>query len=144
VVKMAEEKKESEEISEEDIKILYDLAEYITNAACDDIEENYDDFFDLIKEKDPTMDNYEDIIDELLEKVDKTLDNDVSYFGFNLDPFEDILKDWGFSDEEVKDFLKRHSDTIAYMYQHDFVFLLGERLKFDVREYLFYKENELD
>jgi hypothetical protein len=140
---MVEEKKESEEISEEDMKILYNLAEYITDAACDDIEANYDDFYNLIVEKKPTMENYEDLINKLLEEVEKTLDNDITYYGFDIHLFEEILEDW-LSGEEVKEFMKRHSDTIAYMYEHDFVFLLGEKLKFDIKEYLFYKENEHD
>ncbi|MGC8584870.1 MAG: hypothetical protein ACP5L4_01945 [Thermoplasmata archaeon] len=131
----------SEKISEEDEKTLYDLSEFITDMAIGDIENNYDGFFEEIIEH-ATFQNYEDMIDALIKKVEKKLDEDISYYGFDFETIKKILMNerafynYDFDKEKAQEFIERNKDTIEYMYEHDFTFLLREDLENDVLEKL--------
>jgi hypothetical protein len=131
----------NEEIDAFDTRILYNLSEYITDMAIADLEDNYDNFFESIIEK-ANFQNFEDLIDALAQEIEKKLDEDITYFGFDYEDVKEILinerafYDYDFDEETAEEFIERNRDTIAYMYENDFIFFLKEDLENDVLEKL--------
>lgn len=132
---------EEREIKEFDSKVLYDLGEFITDLAIGDLEDYYDEFFEEIIEH-TTFQNYEELIDNLAKKIENELDNDITFYGFDFESIKEILLnerafyDYDFNETTAQEFIERNKDTIAYMYEHDFLFFLKENLENDVLEKL--------
>jgi hypothetical protein len=123
-------------MEEFDIKILYDLAEIITNTAIKDINDYYDEIYKSIIEK-ATFENYLDLIDEKVNEFEKDLDKEMTtFFERYIDDIKDLLIDWGYDQEEIKGFIERQADTIFYMYEHDILFFTKENLEKDIEETL--------
>jgi hypothetical protein len=127
---------EERKIKEFDSKVLYDFAEIITNTAIKDMDDYYDEIYESIIEK-ATFQNYEDLIDEKVNELEKELDKKMStFFERYMDDIKELLSDWGYSENEIQGFLERQADTIFYMYEHDILFFTKENLEHDVLEKL--------
>jgi hypothetical protein len=133
-------KKEITEKSK-NMEILYVLSKFITNLAIENYSDFYDNFFEEII-KHATFQNYEEIIDNLIKKIENKLDSDITFYGFDFEVVKELLLNervfykYDFNETTAQEFIERNKDTIVYMYKHDFLFCLKENLKNDIEKKL--------